>query len=397
MQYDFDRVVDRRATDSVKWNNAEMLAYGADTLPFWVADMDFTVAEPIRRALAARVEHAVFGYAVTPESYFSAVCGWYARRHNWQINPETICFSPGVVAGVSYLLALLTEPGNGVIIQPPVYHVFARQIAEAGRRVVDNPLRLGADGRYEMDFADLAQKAADPNNKVMVLCSPHNPAGRVWREDELRRLGEICFANDVFVISDEIHNDLLRDGVRHICFPTLFPAEKNRIVTCVSASKTFNLAAFECASVIIADNTLRQRYQEYLQKTIRLHGPSALAAVATTAAYAEGEEWLTQLNQYLEHSLDWLADFVSAQLPAARLIPCDGTYLAWLDVSAYAPDTAALCKRLLAEAHVYFEEGELFGTGGAGFLRINIACPLSMLREGMARLASFLLQEQNGR
>lgn len=397
MRYDFDQPVERRGTDSVKWNSAEMQASGASALPFWVADMDFPVAEPIRAALRARVDHAVFGYAQTPASYEQAIIDWYTGRHNWRVDRAAICFSPGVVAGISYLLELLTVPGDGVIIQPPVYHVFARQIAEAGRRVVNNPLRRDADGYYTMDFDDLAAKAAEPGNKVLILCSPHNPTGRVWQAEELRRLGEICFANHVFVIADEIHNDLLRPDAAHTCFATLFPAQREKLATCVSASKSFNLAAFACASVIIDDPALRQRYADYLAKVIRLHGPSVDAIAATTAAYRDGAAWLDALRAYLDANLDWMHAFFTDQLPQARLTPCEGTYLAWLDVRAYAPDTAALTKRLLEEAHVYFEEGELFGPGGAGFLRINFACPLPQLKEGMERFAAFLTKEQKTR
>ena len=389
MKYDFDSPVSRRDSNSIKWESPQLLKNMeiSNILPLWVADMDFVVAEPIRQALLKRVQHGVFGYSYVDESYYQAIISWYQRRHAFAIDRESICFSPGIVPGIAYLLRLLTQPGDAVLIQPPVYYPFAAEITNAGCQIVENPLLEDENGYYHMDFADLQEKAKQA--KVMILCSPHNPVGRVWTEAELRQVADICFSHDVFVITDEIHNDLLRKNIRHICLASMYP-EEQRLVTCLSASKSFNLAGLSCSSLIIPDPDLRRRYKEYLQQVVHVSSPSVLAQAAFQAAYLEGEEWLDQLCAYLDGSIVLVQQFLFEQLPLAVFYPPQGSYLIWLNVSAYVQDTQVFVRDLAIKTGVVLENGELFGAGGRGHLRLNIACPRGLLQRALQILAQQL-------
>lgn len=391
MKYDFDAKISRNNSNSTKWDAfRESGASEEHFFPLWVADMDFMVAEPIRQALIGRAQHGIFGYSYADEDYFQAIINWQQQRHGLVLQKEEICFAPGVVAGLAYLLALLTKAGDGVIIQQPVYYPFARKIEEAGCRVLDNRLHKDEHGYYSMDFEQLEQLAAQA--KVMILCSPHNPVGRVWRKEELLRVAEICAQHDIWLISDEIHADLLRAGQQHHCLAALAAEQKQRIITCTSASKSFNLAGLSCASIIIHHAKLRESYQNHLKQVANVSAPSLFAVQAVKAAYAEGSDWLQQVSAYLDGNVSWMSEFLGSALPQAKFYPPEGTYLAWLDISAYNKADMDFAKQLLQECHVVIEPGEMFGAGGEGFLRINFACSRVLLQQAMQRMAEFILK-----
>ncbi len=392
MVYDLHKFVDRMGTNSIKWEFMNMLAPEADeeTIPMWVADMDFPCAEPILEALHQRVDRQIFGYSTyrTPE-FFRSVCGWYQHRFNWYVNSEDIVYSPGVVPALAYLIDILTEPGDGVIVQRPVYAPFSGVINSRGRTLVNNAL-INRGGCYEMDFDDLEQKAKEPGTKLMLLCSPHNPVGRVWKEDELKRLGRICLQNDLLIISDEIHCDLLRKGSKHTPLAVLFPEHKKQIITATAASKTFNLAGMHLSNIIIHDAEIRKKWRRYVAGTLRIMTPDPLSIVAVQAAYYLGEDWLEEVIAYLDDNVLFLEKFLKEHLPGAKFTPPEGTYLAWIDLSAYGHTQEELKRMIIVDARVLIEEGTIFGEEGAGFIRINVACPRNILNEALERISHVL-------
>ncbi|MCB2191065.1 MAG: pyridoxal phosphate-dependent aminotransferase [Deltaproteobacteria bacterium] len=390
MIYDFDNIIDRNQTNSVKWEFVGRHVAGArdDTLPLWVADMDFPCAQPIIDALHARADRLIFGYSdpYTVE-YLSAVTGWFERRFNWFIDPEHIVVAPGVVPAIGVLLRILTQPGDGVIIQRPVYYPFTNMITANGRRVVNNPLSL-TDGHYAMDFDDLEVKAADTTNTMMILCSPHNPVGRVWTPEELTRAAELCQKHDVVLVSDEIHCDLVRRGVTQT--PTRLVSDYDKIITCTSASKTFNLAGLQTCNCIVASEKIRQEWQAEQRGRMGLSGGNAMGLAATQAAYNHGEDWLEQVLDYLDANMRFMAEFIAEHLPKAAFTIPQGTYLAWIDLRGYGMTGAELEDRILRQANIALDQGFIFGPEGEGFERINVACPRSILTDCLQRMAKAL-------
>ena len=388
MTYDLDTPVDRMGTNSIKWEFMESLdpEAGPGTLPFWVADMDFPCPQPVIDALHARVDRRIFGYSSckTPE-YFRAVCGWYKRRFNWSMEAADIVYSPGVVPAVNYIVDILTEPGDGVLIQPPVYYPFANAIRNHGRRIVENPL-IDRGGRYEMDYEDLDRKASESKARLLILSSPHNPVGRVWTEEELRALGEICERHEIVILSDEIHCDITRSGVRHVPLEVVLPEYREKIITANAPSKTFNLAGAQISNILIHDAEIRRRWDQY-SRNLGAREPSPFAIVAAEAAYDGGEKWLEQVLSYLQGNADFLGRSLAERLPEARYRAPEGTYLAWIDASAYGASSEDLARRLVREAKVLFEAGSMFGVQGEGHLRVNLACPRRLLSEGLERAA----------
>mgnify|MGYP000894293049 CR=1 FL=1 len=392
MGYDLDSFIDPSGTNSIKWEFMSLFAPNATekAIPMWVADMDFPCAEPILAALHRRVDRQIFGYSThRTAEYFRAVCGWYQHRFNWYVNSTDLVYSPGVVPALSYLIHILTEPGDGVIIQRPVYAPFSSVIEKQGRTLVNNPL-VNRGGYYVMDFDDLERKAKEPGTKLMLLCSPHNPVGRVWKGDELKKLGQICLENDLLIISDEIHCDLVRKGIKHTPLVTLFPEHKNKIITATAPSKTFNIAGMHLSNIIIHDRKIREKWLEYVSGQLRLSAPDPLAIVAAQAAYCLGEEWLEEVLAYLDNNISFLESYLQEHLPEARCTPLEGTYLAWVDLRAYGYTQEELKEKILEEAQVLIEEGTIFGEEGKGFIRINIACPINILKEGLKRIAGVL-------
>jgi cystathionine beta-lyase len=394
MSYNFDVPIDRRGTNSLKWEFMKRVDQGAGegTLPFWVADMDFPCADPIIEALHARVDRRIFGYSSheTPE-YFGAVRGWYRRRFGWEVESEAILFSPGIVPAINYLVEILTKKGDPIIIQRPVYYPFSGAIEKHGRRIVNNPLRE-LDGRYEMDYEDLERKASESGARLLILSSPHNPVGRVWAEEELAKLVSVCERHGITIISDEIHYDLIRRGARHHPLETVAPGYRDKIITATSPSKTFNLAGMQLSNIVVHDPELRKAWKSYVGEELHVELHNALAIEAAEAAFDKGEPWLEELLDYLDGQAKFLGDFLAERLPGARYRIPEGTYLAWIDLSAYCgrkPGASdALVRRLSREAGVMLEAGSLFGPEGEGYVRLNFACPRSILAEGLERVAA---------
>lgn len=381
MKYDFDKTIDRRATNSYKWDSAP-----EGVLPMWVADMDFRTAPAIIDALQKRVVHGIFGYTRVPDAYYDAVTSWFSRRHGWDIDREWIIYTSGVVPAVSAVIKALTVPGDKVIVQTPVYNCFFSSIRNNGCEIMSNPLRRTAD-TYEMDFDALERCAADPRAKVMLLCNPHNPAGRVWTPDELTRLGNICLRNGVTVVADEIHCELVYQGFKYTPFASLSDAFLHRSVTCVSPSKAFNIAGLQIANIVAFDNDLRSR----IDKAININevcDVNPFGVAATIAAYNEGEEWLNQLVDYLHGNYEAMAEFCRRELPEFPITRLEGTYLVWMDCSSLGMPSDALEHALLDDARLWLNAGTMYGA--EGYMRWNIACPRSVMLDGLNRFLNFV-------
>ncbi len=385
MKYDFDTVIDRRQTGSLKWDFVDELYGGKDLLPMWVADMDFQSPRPVVEALVRRAQHGIYGYSRCMPSYFEATMGWIKRRHGWEIDREWILFCPGLVPAVSMLVRTFARSGDKVILQLPAYYPFMRAVENNGLHVLNSPLRL-EDGKYRMDFEDLRQKAKDKRARILILCSPHNPVGRVWTPEELVRLGEICVEHGLLVIADEVHADLTFKGFKHTPFGSLSDDLLHQSITLSAPSKTFNLAGLHTSNVIIADPKKRREFQIQLLSS-GISGPGSFGAVALEAAYSHGEEWLDQLLEYLEGNLRILKEFIKERIPEVNVIEPEATYLVWLDFRKLGLDKDALEELMQKRAKVALDEGYIFGgTEGAGFERINIACPRTILQEGLERM-----------
>ena len=380
MKYDFDEIIPRRGTNSYKWDSAG----DADILPMWVADMDFRTAPPVVEALRKRVEHGIFGYVRVPDAYYAAVTNWFARRHDWQIEKEWIIYTTGVVPALSAVIKALTAPGDKVMVQTPVYNCFFSSIRNNGCGMIANPL-IYRNGTYQIDFADLEQKAADPSVKVLLLCNPHNPAGRVWTKQELTRIGDICIRNNVWVVADEIHCELVFPGHTYIPFASISQEFLMHSVTCTSPSKAFNLAGLQIANIISADTDIRTK----IDKAININevcDVNPFGVEALMAAYNDGEEWLEELKQYLFANYNYLRVYFEEYLPEFPVATLEGTYLVWADCSVLNQSSDETVKTLLEKEKLWVNEGSLYGEAGEGFIRINIACPRQQLIEGLNRL-----------
>ena len=380
MKYNFDEIIPRRGTNSYKWDSAG----DADVLPMWVADMDFRTAPPVVEALRKRVEHGIFGYVRVPDAYYAAVTNWFARRHDWQIEKEWIIYTTGVVPALSAVIKALTVPGDKVMVQTPVYNCFFSSIRNNGCGMIANPL-IYRNGTYQIDFADLEQKAADPSVKVLLLCNPHNPAGRVWTKQELTRIGDICIRNNVWVVADEIHCELVFPGHTYIPFASISPEFLMHSVTCTSSSKAFNLAGLQIANIISADTDIRTK----IDKAININevcDVNPFGVEALMAAYNDSEEWLEELKQYLFDNYNYLRAYFAEYLPEFPVSILEGTYLVWVDCSVLNQSSDEIIKNLLEKEKIWVNEGSLYGEAGEGFIRINIACPRQQLIEGLNRL-----------
>lgn len=380
MKYNFDDITRRRGSYSYKWDSAA----DENVLPMWVADMDFRTAPAIVDALAKRVQHGIFGYTKVPPAYYDATVAWFRRRHRFHIQKEWILFTSGVVPALSAVIKALTQPGDKVLVQTPVYNCFFSSIGNDECEMVTNVLHY-ADGQYRIDFDDLEQKAADPKVKLMLLCNPHNPVGRVWTRDELMRIGEICLRHDVIVVSDEIHCDLVYDGFTHIPFASVSEAFLPRTVTCTAPSKTFNLAGIQVANIIAADEQIRKKIDKALNVN-EVCEINAFAVEALIAAYAQGDEWLDELRAYLHGNYTLLVDFFRNHLPHLHVLPLEATYLVWVDCSALGISSKEIVDRLLSEEKLWLNEGTMYGEAGEGFVRINIATQRSRLIQGLEKL-----------
>jgi len=387
MKYDFDKIIKRVGTNSIKWDWAERRVGVPDVLPMWIADMDFKAPKPVIDALRQRIEHGVYGYTEKPDSYYEAVISWQKKRFGWDIRREWIVFTPGVVTALCMAIQAYTLPGDKVIIQPPVYYPFFEIIQDNNRVVLNNPLKI-KDNRYVMDL-DHLEKTVDENTKMMILCSPHNPAGRVWSKEELVQLSQICQKNKIVLASDEIHADLVMRGHTHTPTATLSEDYTDFIITCNAPTKTFNLAGLEVAYAIIPDKKLRHLLKTTLSQT-GLMLSNMFGIVALEAAYNHGEEWLEQLLDYLQDNFEFLLSFVKDNMLRVNVIPLEGTYLVWLDFRKYNLTDKVLKDLLLNEAKVWLVDGPRFGSGGEGFQRINIGCPRETLKKGLTQIAQAL-------
>ncbi|WP_283139990.1 MalY/PatB family protein [Bacteroides congonensis] len=380
MKYNFDEIIPRRGTNSYKWDSAG----DADVLPMWVADMDFRTAPPVVEALRKRAEHGIFGYVRVPDAYYAAVTNWFARRHDWQIEKGWIIYTTGVVPALSAVIKALTVPGDKVMVQTPVYNCFFSSIRNNGCGMIANPL-IYRNGTYQIDFADLEQKAADPSVKVLLLCNPHNPAGRVWTKQELTRIGDICIRNNVWVVADEIHCELVFPGHTYIPFASISQEFLMHSVTCTSPSKAFNLAGLQIANIISADTDIRMK----IDKAINVNevcDVNPFGVEALMAAYNDSEEWLEELKQYLFANYNYLRTYFAECLPEFPVSMLEGTYLVWVDCSVLNQSSDKIVKTLLEKEKLWVNEGGLYGEAGEGFIRINIACPRQQLIEGLNRL-----------
>jgi len=380
--FNFDEVIPRRGTRSYKWDSSE----DPDVLPMWVADMDFRTAPVVIDALRRRVEHGIFGYTRVPDEYYDAVVSWFGRRHGWHIDRDTIIYTSGVVPALSAVIKAMTEPGDKVIVQTPVYNCFFSSIRNNGCEILDNPL-IYADRTYHMDFDDLERKAHDPAAKLMLLCNPHNPAGRVWTRGELMRLGEICKRNGVMVVSDEIHCELTFPGHDYTPFASLPQEMSGNSVTCCSPTKAFNIAGLQIANIIACDKAVRDR----IDRAININevcDVNPFGVEALIAAYNHGEPWLEALNTYLYDNYTALFEYFERYMPELPVTRLEGTYLVWIDCRKLCLTSDEMEARLLSSVRLWLNCGTMYGADG--FMRINIACPRSVMLDGLSRLRRFI-------
>lgn len=387
MEYDFSRPTDRRGTDSYKWDSAPE----ADIIPLWVADMDFETFPGITEALQRRVAHGIFGYTRVPEAYYEAVCSWFGKHHGWHINREDIIYTSGVVPAVSAVIKALTLPGDQVIVQGPVYNCFFSSIRNNGCEMVSNSLIYNKEElRYEIDFDDLERKLAHERARLMLLCNPHNPGGRVWTRDELTRVAELCRKYGVRVVSDEIHCELTLYDNEYVPFGSL-PDELSRgSITCCSPSKAFNTAGLQIANIVCRDAEVRNR----IDRAININevcDVNPFGVIALQAAYSdEGYEWLTQLRAYISANYDLLRERFARELPKCKVMRMEGTYLAWIDCTELHIPSDEIEEMLMHENKVWVNAGSMYGAEGAAFIRINMACTSELLNEGITRIVNGL-------
>ncbi|OQY49548.1 MAG: protein PatB [Desulfobacteraceae bacterium 4572_89] len=391
--WNFDEIIDRGNTGSMKWEPEvlrEKFGRGRENLlPLWVADMDFKSPTVVRQAMEKRLAHQVYGYTIQDPDYNKALISWYQRRHQWEIQNNWVLTTPGIVPAVNYFIQRFSKPGDKVLIQTPVYYPFAQSIVTNGRRILDNPLKI-EDGRFYMDFEDLADKVKDPRAKVAILCSPHNPVARVWTLEELEQFGKICIENNVLVLADEIHCDLIMPGYKHISFQGISREFAMNSIAGVAASKTFNLAGLQQSSLIIPNDDFYNEFSIYLETLgIDSRGSGTLfGAIATQAAYNEGEPWLEDLILYLNENFNYLKTIFEDQLPGVKVHDLEGTYLVWADFKPLGFTPGKIIQILEEEAGVALDHGDWFGDNGAGYERFNIACPRAILKKAAEAVVS---------
>lgn len=389
MEYNFDEHVDRKNTASYKYDLRGDFFGREDIIPMWVADMDFKTPSFIIEAIKSRLDHEILGYTFRHDSFYESIANWIKRRHGWDVKKEWISFSPGIVPALNLAVLAFTEPGDKIIVQKPVYFPFFPAIESHGRILVNNPL-IYKRGRYDMDFEDLIQKI-DRRVKMMMLCSPHNPTGNVWRYDDLKKLTEICLEKNILIISDEIHSDLVFKGNRHIPTASLSPEAAEITFTCVAPSKTFNLAGLSTSAVIASNKTLKERYDKILED-IHVGGGNVFGFEALEAAYNNGEKWLDALMEYLEGNLRYLIKYLDENISRIKPVIPEATYMVWLDCRELGLDDKELRKFMIHEAGLGLSDGIIFGMEGSGFQRINIGCPKSVLIKALRRLKNAVVQ-----
>ena len=384
----FDEIIERKGTDCLKYDFAVKRGKPEDVLPFWVADMDFRTTSYVEDALIERAKHGIFGYSESQEDYFHAIAGWMHRRHHWDVEPDWLIKTPGVVFALAMAVKAFTEAGDCVLIQQPVYYPFSEVIQDNGRVVVSNDLYLGTDNRYHMDLEDFEQKIVEHHVKLFLLCNPHNPSGRVFTREELTGMGEICLKHGVTVVCDEIHNDFVFQG-EHTVFASIKKEYADISVTCTSPSKTFNLASMLISNIFIPNEKLRQRFQHEVNAA-GISQLSVLGLVATQAAYEHGDEWYEKMMAYVKSNIDYARNYVEEYLPGVKMINGEGTYLVWLDFRGPGIETEELDRRIIYDAKLWLDSGKIFGKTGEGFQRINVAAPRKTITECFERIRKIL-------
>lgn len=391
----FDNPPKRLNTNSAKWDQLQKLFGTEDVLPLWVADMDFAAPQPVQEALKKSAEHGVVGYSFQSEAYYRALRNWMQNRHGWEIEDEWVVFTPGVVTALNFAVQTFTDHGDKVVIQTPVYPPFYSVVTGHGREVVENPLKQQENGEYVMDLEQLEQALSGENVKMLILCSPHNPVGRVWTREELERVDELCAKHNIIVVSDEIHGDLVFEPNQHIPYPMLSEQAKNRSIICTAPSKTFNIAGLNTSNVIIPNQELRDAFALKINNFGVGH-ISQFGAVATEAAYTQGEEWLEQCMRYMRANMEYVQQYIAEHLPEVSVYLPEATYLMWLDFRKLGMEQADLVSFLLHKARIALNDGRAFGTAGEGYMRLNVACSRKTLEEAMERLRAALEQRRTG-
>jgi cystathionine beta-lyase len=381
--YNFDEIIRREKTNSIKYDQRKNVFGTEDVLPLWIADMDFKTPDFIIDAIKRRAAHEIYGYSFVPESFYVSVQSWLKKQHGWEVHREWILYCPGVVPSLVIAMLSCTQPGDAVVVQPPVYYPFFSVIRDNGRTIATNPLEL-RDGRLSINF-DHLMECLDKSVKLLFLCSPHNPGGTVWRRDELERLGEICKKNGTIIVSDEIHSDLIFHGHKHIPTASISEEASQNTITLISPSKTFNLSGLTTSVAIIPDHDLRRRFQQTIQG-LHWNIPNIFSIAAFESAYGQGEAWLKQLLAYLENNLNVLMDFFESEIKQIKVIKPEGTYLVWLDCRELGMNQDEIKAFMISRAKVGLNDGCMFGRGGEGFQRMNIACPLPVLLKALERI-----------
>lgn len=382
--FDFDKPINRYNTNSVKFDLAEVHGYPVDVLPMWVADMDFQAPPSVRDALQNALDHGIFGYSILSQDYYEAVLGWFDRHFDWQIEKDWLITTPGVVFALSAAVRAATEPGDAVLVQPPVYYPFYNVIRQNGRRIVESGLQY-TDGKYTIDFEEFEKKVAENHVKLFILCSPHNPVCRVWTREELQQIGSICHKYGVRVVSDEIHCDFAFPNHPHTPFVKACPELAEQTIVCTAPSKTFNLAGLQVSNIFIPGEDLRKKFQNEMELCC-YHGPNCLGAVACTAAYREGEQWLAACKAYMRENLAYVRTFLKDHLPQIKLVEPEGTYFAWLDCGGLNLSKEELDDLIIHKAKLWLDSGSIFGQCAAQFQRVVLACPKATVEQAMERL-----------
>ncbi|MFQ9515888.1 MAG: MalY/PatB family protein [Eubacterium sp.] len=384
MKVDFDRIIERKGTNCLKYDFAKERGMSEDVLPLWVADMDFPTAPEILDRLHRTVDHGIFGYSEGKEAYFEAVKSWYKENFDWEIKRNWLIKTPGVVFGLAMAVKAFTKVGDSVLIQQPVYYPFSEVIEDNNRKLINNSLK-NVDGHYEIDFEDFEKKIKDNNIKLFILCNPHNPVGRVWKREELLKIGDICLKNHVIVVSDEIHSDFIYPGYKHTVFASLSKEIADITITCTAPSKTFNLAGLQISNIFVSNVELKRK----LKKEIAAAGYSQvniMGLAACQAAYEEGKEWLDQLKDYLMENVNFVRNYLKDNIPQVKLTEPEGTYLIWLDFRELNLEDKQLEDLIVNRAKLWLDSGSIFGDDGKGYQRINIACPRAILKQAMEQL-----------
>lgn len=387
-EIDFDHVNDFDGLLSNKWNFRKDRVGREDVIAMWVADMDFETSPAIQKAIAKRAKRGIYGYAAVTDAYLNAVTAWFKKRHNWTIDPASVKQTPGVITAIHLAVLALSEVDDFVLIQTPVYHPFFRVIKNTKRRVLENPL-IRTETGYEVDFKDFEQKIIEFKPKVFILCNPHNPIGKVYKKDDLLKLGQICLQHDVKMIVDEIHCDLVYSEAKHISFATLGEQFAKQAIICTAPSKSFNLAGIRNSNIVIPDEALREKFQA-VYDYVGIPKPSLFPLIATQAAYEKGEEWFDHVLAYIEENRNYALEKIAEKLPELKVNKPEGTYFLWVDFNAYGLSKEALEKFLIEEAGLWFNQGYIFGVQGEGFARINIACPRKTLKQALKQLENAL-------